>query len=135
MALRLGTLQQVLQPVTDLDRAVAFYRDTLGLAFIGQFGPLAFFDLDGVRLLLEHGDGASGSVLYFDVGDIHSARDELVARGVSFEQEPHLVHRDDTGVFGRAGAETWMAFFRDTEGNVLSIACRDQPGPEKPAGG
>jgi predicted enzyme related to lactoylglutathione lyase len=127
LALQLGTLKQVLQPVNDLDRAVAFYRDTLQLSFIGQFGPLAFFHLDGVRLLLERGDGASGSVLYFDVADIRAAREELASRGVTFEQEPHLVHRDDTGVFGRAGAETWMAFFRDTEGNVLSIACSDQP--------
>jgi len=39
------------------------------------------------------------------------------------------------GVVARAGAETWMAFFRDTEENVLAIACRDQPGPEKQAGG
>lgn len=126
MELQLGTLKQVLQPVTDLDRAVAFYRDTLRLPFIGQFGPLAFFDLDGVRLLLEHGDSASGTVLYFDVVDIRSARDDLAARGVTFEEEPHLIFRDDTGTFGRAGAETWMAFFRDTEGNLLSIACSDQ---------
>jgi catechol 2,3-dioxygenase-like lactoylglutathione lyase family enzyme len=130
--LQLGTLKQVLQPVTDLDRAVAFYRDTLQLSFIGQFGQLGFFDLDGVRLLLEPGDGANGSILYFDVDDIHTAHEELASRGVSFEQEPHLIHRDDTGVFGRAGAESWMAFFRDTEGNLLSIACSDQPGADQP---
>jgi predicted enzyme related to lactoylglutathione lyase len=126
--LELGTLKQVLQPVTDLERAVAFYRDTIRLPFIGQFGTLAFFDLDGVRLLLEHGNCPSGSVLYFDVADVHAAHGELAARGVTFDQEPHFVHRDDTGTFGRAGAETWMAFFRDTEGNVLSIACSDQAG-------
>ena len=126
MDLRLGTLTQVLQPVTDLDRAVVFYRDALQLRLIGHFGSIAFFDLDGVRLLLEPGDRASGSVLYLEVPDIHTARDELAERGIAFEQEPHLIHRDDTGVFGRPGAETWMAFFRDTEANLLAIVCSDQ---------
>ena len=56
MDLQLGTLKQIAQPVEDLERAVAFYRDTLQVPFIGQFGPLAFFDLDGVRLLLEGGE-------------------------------------------------------------------------------
>jgi predicted enzyme related to lactoylglutathione lyase len=131
MDLQLGTLKQIAQPVEDLERAVAFYRDTLQVPFIGQFGPLAFFDLDGVRLLLERGEappeGDRGAVLYFDVPDVHTARRVLVARGIRFDQEPHLIHRDDTGTFGRAGAETWMAFFRDSEGNSLAVVASDQP--------
>lgn len=128
---QLSALQQVAIPVADVERAVTFYRDVLGLPLVATFGPLAFFDLGGVRLLLEHaaddgGDRGHGGVLYFDVPDVHVAHDELAARGVSFDQEPHLVHRDDVGTFGRPGAETWMAFFRDTEGNLLAIACSDQ---------
>ncbi len=126
----LRSLRQVGQPVLDFDRAVAFYRDVVGLPLIAAFPSLAFFDLDGVRLLLEVSRGDhphSGSVLYFAVDDIHAAREELGARGVAFEQEPHLIHRDEAGTFGAAGEEEWMAFFRDTEDNLLAIASR-QPG-------
>ena len=41
---------------------------------------------------------------------------------MSFEHEPHLIFRDDDGTFGEAGAELWMAFFRDPDGNLLAIA-------------
>ena len=38
--------------VSNVDRAVAFYRDTLGMPFLFQFPGMAFFDLDGTRLML-----------------------------------------------------------------------------------
>lgn len=129
-SVELGSLRQVGQPVVDFDRAVAFYRDVVGLPVLAAFPGLAFFDLDGARLLLEvsrEERAGSGAVLYFAVDDIHRARQELGARGVAFEQEPHLIHRDEAGTFGAAGEEEWMAFFRDTEGNQLAIASR-QPG-------
>ena len=48
-------LHQVAQRAEDLERAVAFYRDTLGLRHLATFEPpgLAFFDLAGTRLLVE----------------------------------------------------------------------------------
>jgi methylmalonyl-CoA/ethylmalonyl-CoA epimerase len=115
-------LQQVAQGVTDLDRTVAFYRDVLDGRLIARFDPpgLAFFDLDGVRLLLEM--GALPCLLYFDVDDIHATRAQLIERGAEFVDEPHLIHRDDVGVFGPAGNETWMSFFKDSEGNVVALA-------------
>lgn len=129
VSLSLGPLRQVSQGARDLDRAVAFYRDVLGVRLITRFGPLAFFDLGGVRLLLERADDAAGtgSVLYFAVPDIRAARDELTARGVAFEDEPHVIHRDDDGTFGAAGEEEWMTFFRDTEGNTLALSSRERP--------
>lgn len=51
---------------------------------------------------------------------------ELRDRGVRFEQEPALVHRDDEGLFGPAGQEEWMAFFRDPDENLLAISSRRQ---------
>ena len=121
-------LHQVALAADDLDASVAFYRDVLGLPFVARFDPpgLAFFDLGGTRLLLEGGGGTS--VLYLTVGDINEAHDALVARGVEFEQPPHLIHRDDAGQFGPAGDEEWMAFFRDPAGNTLAIAQRRRPG-------
>ena len=114
-------LHQVGQRATDLDRAVAFYQDVLGLTFIAKFDPpgLAFFDLGNVRLLLEN--GAHSSVLYLNVEDIDAAYATLHARGVEFVGAPHLVFRDDNGQFGAAGEEEWMAFFEDPDGNTLAL--------------
>ena len=123
-SLRVRRLHQVAQRATDLDRAVSFYQDVLGLVFIAKFDPpgLAFFDLGNTRLLLE--GGAHSSVLYFAVDDIDEAHRTLLARGVDFDQGPHLVYRDDSGQFGAAGQEEWMAFFRDPDGNVLALVER-----------
>ena len=117
-------IRQVAQRARDLDRAVEFYRDTLGASFIARFDPpgLAFFQFEGVRLLLEA--SAPSATLYFAVDDIEASSDELRRRGVAFEQEPQLVHRDDEGTFGTAGEEEWMAFFRDPDGNLLAITSR-----------
>jgi methylmalonyl-CoA/ethylmalonyl-CoA epimerase len=119
-----GALHQVAQHVDDLGRAVAFYRDTLGLPLIATFDPpgLAFFDLGGTRLLLEA--GAPSALLYLRVDDIDGRHADLRAAGVTFEGEPHLIHRDDDGRFGPPGNEEWMAFFRDSEQNLLGLVER-----------
>ena len=128
MSLQLGPLRQLSQGARDLDRAIAFYRDVLGLRLIARFGDLAFFDLNGVRLLLEPGEeDATGRVLYFAVDDIKVARSELGGRGVAFEDEVHIIFSDAQGTFGAAGEDEWMTFFRDTEGNMLALSSRELP--------
>jgi methylmalonyl-CoA/ethylmalonyl-CoA epimerase len=120
-----GALRQVGQPVRDLDRAVGFYRDVLGLELVARFGPLAFFDLGGVRLLLEAGgDGAGASPLYLGVADVRAARRELEGRGVAFDGDAHVVFSDTDGVFGAPGEDEWLTFFRDSEGNLLALSAR-----------
>jgi methylmalonyl-CoA/ethylmalonyl-CoA epimerase len=124
-----GALRQLALPAADVERAVTFYRDVLGLRCIAQFGPLAFFDLGGTRLLVEPGERAGegeGHVLYFAVDDIGAAHTALANRGVVFLDVPHRIHTDDTGTFGPAGEEEWMAFFRDSEGNLLAISSRQR---------
>ena len=113
--------------VADLDKSVAFYGDLLGLDLIRRFdNRLAFFDLDGIRLLLESDPEATAdtSTLYFAVPDIHAAYADLANRGVFFYGEPHLIFADPTGTFGEPGEEEWMAFFRDPDGHVLALAAR-----------
>ena len=115
----LRTIGQIHVSVTDVDRAVAFYRDVLGIRFLfrvhGQ--PMAFFDCDGVRLYLgvpEADEFRSRGVLYFTVEDIAEAHRVLAERGVEFRDEPHLVHRVES-------SELWMAFFTDPDGNSLAL--------------
>ena len=120
-------LHQVALPVADLDAAERFYRDVLGARFVARFDPpgLLFFDFEGVRLLLERGEGAGkASVLYIWVDDLEAASAQLKAKGVRFTAEPHAIHHDETGTFGPAGETEWMAFFEDPSGNTLALATR-----------
>jgi methylmalonyl-CoA/ethylmalonyl-CoA epimerase len=121
VATTLSTIGQIAMAVKDLARAVAFYRDSLGLRFLFQVPPgLAFFDCGGVRLMIEVPPDKEfdhpGSVLYFKVDDIDSAYAELKARGVDFRDTPHLIAK-------MPDHELWMAFFRDGEGNTLALMC------------
>jgi len=119
----LGKIGQIAVPVRDLERSVAFYRDSLGMRFLFQAPPgLAFFDCDGVRLLLDlpAGEAAgeardgSGSIIYYSVPDIQAAFETLRDRLVQFEVAPHLIAK-------MPDHELWMAFFRDPDGNLLAL--------------
>jgi len=54
-------------------------------------------------------------VIYFDVPDIQDGYETMKSRGVEFTHEPHVIH--STGNY-----ELWMAFFKDSEGNLMAIA-------------
>ena len=114
----LSRIHQISMRVHDVDRAVRFYRDTLGLQFLFAVPPrLAFFDCGGVRLMLstpEPGFDHPGSVVYFAVEDIRQLHETLKARGVAFRSEPHKIAT-------LADREVWLADFEDTEGNTLAL--------------
>lgn len=117
-------LRQVAQRAGDLDRAVNFYRDTLGLRLIASFDPpgLAFFDLGDVRLLVER--RAPSAQLYLATDDIDARVETLRSAGVTVETDQHMIFRDDEGTFGEPGIEEWMAFFRDSEDNLVGLVER-----------
>ena len=84
---RLSGIRQIAITVSDVDAALAFYRDVLGLAFLFRPAPtLAFLDADGIRLMLTTPQGAgtagANSILYFQVQDIVPTQAALVARGL-----------------------------------------------------
>lgn len=118
------SLRQVAQHADDLARAVAFYRDVVGLPLIAVYDPpgLAFFDLSGTRLLLD--TGAPTALLYFWADDVGARTEELRRAGVEIVDEPHTIFPDAEGVFGPPGEAEVMAFFRDTEGNLVGLAGR-----------
>ncbi len=122
--MRLTRIHQVAARATDFEATRSFYQDVLGARLVANYeaAGLLFFDFAGVRLLFEKDNAAA--TLYFWVDDIDRAYAELVDKGVSFESEPHLIHRDDEGVFDNAGTEEWMAFFEDPGGNTLALATR-----------
>lgn len=120
-------LHQVAQHADDLDRAVLFYTEQLGCELISRFDPpgLAFLRLGSARLMLDK--NVPSALIYLRVADVRATADKLQAAGVAIDTEPHLVHRDDAGTFGPAGWEEWMAFFRDSEGNLVGLASRHAP--------
>lgn len=105
---------QIGVPVKDLERAIHFYKEQLGLPLLFNTNNMAFFECNGLRLLLSLPEkeefAHSSSVVYFQVEDIKEAYNELIAKGVPFIDEPHIVAK-----IGQT--ETWMTFFRDTEDN------------------
>ena len=112
----LGAIGQIARTVQDITAATAWYKDVLGLKHLYSFGTLAFFDCGGMRLFLSQADKpAPESILYFCVDDVRPAAAALQARGVTFINAPHLVHRHGDGT------EEWMAFFNDPEGRPLAL--------------
>lgn len=115
----LSQIGQIAVTVHDLDRAVAFYRDTLGMKHLFTVPPgMAFFDCSGVRLMLAIPEKPEldhpSSILYFKVEDIQGTVAELKGRGLGFEGAPHLVAK-------MPDHELWMASFRDSEKNLLAL--------------
>lgn len=115
----ISQIGQIAVIIHDLDRAVAFYRDVLGLRLLFQVPPkMAFFDCGGVRLMLSLPEEADfdhpGSILYYKVSDIQGAWAALRAGGADLREEPHLLVK-------MPDHDLWMAFFRDTEGNTLAL--------------
>ena len=117
-AFGLSRIAQIAVVIHDLPRAVAFYRDTLGMRFLFEVPPMmAFFDCAGVRLMLSRPSSPEydhPNIIYYAVDDIQAARNELAARGIRFNHEPHVVAQ-------LAHGDLWTANFRDPDGNVVEI--------------
>ncbi|HET9032863.1 MAG TPA: VOC family protein [Dokdonella sp.] len=116
---RLSAIRQIAITVSNVETALAFYRDVLGLTFLFSAGPdLAFLDADGVRLMLStpQGGGRVGhnSILYFAVVDIVATHAALVKRGASDERTPQLAAK-------MPDHELWIGFVRDPDGNLVGL--------------
>ena len=114
----ISSIGQIAIIVHDVDRATAFYRDVLGMRFLFAFPGLAFFDCDGIRIMLSRPEKKEfdhpSSILYFRVDDIQAAYQTLRGRNVAFDDEPHIIAR-------MPDHDLWMCFFRDLDNNVLGL--------------
>ena len=114
----LGRIGQIALSVHDMDRAVGFYRDVVGLKFLFQAPNVAFFDVAGVRLMLGQAEPAdlkpAGTILYFESPDLDADFGALKQHGVQVERAPHFV--------AKLGAkDLWIAALRDPDGNVFEL--------------
>jgi catechol 2,3-dioxygenase-like lactoylglutathione lyase family enzyme len=114
----LSKIGQISINVHDLERAVEFYRDKLKMKHLFSFPGLAFFDCDGIRLMLSRPDKPEldhpSSILYFKIENIQEGHKTLSERGVIFEDKPHLVAKMPT-------YDLWLTGFRNSENNLFCL--------------
>ena len=110
---------QVAITVSNVPRALAFYRDILNLEFL--FSPsdeLAFLSASNVRIMLStpQGSGTVGanSVLYYQIEGIEKAFEEWQKAGATVEREPALTAK-------MPDHDLWMGFLRDPDNNLVGI--------------
>lgn len=105
-------------PTKDQARAVAFYRDVLGIPFRFEVPGMAFFQLGEIMLMLGPATSAEfdhpASLIYYDVEDIHAAWKTLMAAGVEAIHAPAVAHRE-------GAREMWLAPFWDSERNPVEL--------------
>ncbi len=119
-------IRQIAVNAKNLERAVRFYRDVLGMQFLFEAPPqMAFFDCGGVRVLVGLPDRPEidhpASIIYYSVPDIQAAHRTLKERGVAFITPPHLVAK-------MPDHDLWLADFRDSEDNILALLSEVRPG-------
>ena len=107
----------------DRARAAAFYRETLGLAFAYEDQLAAVFHLGGATLRVsfvadftphEH------TILGFSVPHVEDAVKALREKGVVFNTYPGFP-QDQIGILTLPGTRLQVAWFKDPDGNVLSV--------------
>ena len=107
------------------DEATSFYRDVLGFRFVQDDGFALVFDANGVMIRMVKAKAhtpAQGTVIGWEVDDIHAAIRELTARGVTFEQFGlAFMKQDELGVWDTPNGDQ-VAWFKDPDGNTLSIS-------------
>jgi catechol 2,3-dioxygenase-like lactoylglutathione lyase family enzyme len=107
----------------DRARAAAFYRDTLGLTMAYEDNFAAVFNIGGVPLRVstvadftphEH------TILGFSVPDVSATVKALREKGITFNIYPGFSH-DELGILTVPGGTVRVAWFKDPDGNVLSV--------------
>ena len=115
--------------VDDIDKAHAFYGETLGLDVSKNDMGLLTLNLAGNRPTIVYPkpdfEPATYTILNFPVDDIDTVVDALIERGVAFELYDGF-GQDERGV-ARNEYGPPIAWFRDPAGNILSVL--EDPGP------
>lgn len=118
----LARIGQIARTVRDVKASERWFREVLGLQHLYTFGPLAFFDCAGVRVMLSQVEEVKDeSILYLRTNDIMGKYEELKRKGIEFMDAPHMIHKHADGL------EEWMVFFKDLEGRPLALMSQVAP--------
>jgi predicted enzyme related to lactoylglutathione lyase len=119
MDVKLSDIGQIAITVSNVEVALEFYRDILGLSFLFSPAPtLAFLAAGGLRIMLSTPQGAgtvgANSTLYFKTQDIETSYASIIARGATVERAPQLAAK-------MPDHELWIGFVRDPDGNLVGL--------------
>lgn len=118
-SLNISSIGQIAIAITDLEKATYFYQKILKLELLFDVPPnLAFFNCDGVRLMLTTLQGPEQdhktSVIYYKITNIEEIFEELKSLQVDIERAP--------GMAAKMGDhELWIGFIRDPDGNLVGL--------------
>ena len=110
-------------PTKNQPQARSFYEGTLGLTFISEDPFALVLDANGVRIRVANVPDfkpAQFTILGWQVSDIEKVVTELQGKGIAFEQYG-FNGQDDRGIWSAPGGSK-VAWFRDPDGNVLSVS-------------
>jgi len=115
---------------SDPEKAKTFYGDRLGFRLLDEDDFALVFDANGTMLRVAKArefKPARNTVLGWEVDDIRAAIGELTSRGVQFERyDLPFMKQDELGVWSPGNGDH-VAWFKDPEGNVLSISQHVRP--------
>jgi catechol 2,3-dioxygenase-like lactoylglutathione lyase family enzyme len=107
----------------DRDRSTAFYRDTLGLLLTREDRFSAVFTTGGVTLRVSFVADFTAhehTILGFIVQDVKTTVKALREKGITFNVYPGF-SQDEFGILTLPGGAGQVAWFKDPDGNVLSV--------------
>jgi catechol 2,3-dioxygenase-like lactoylglutathione lyase family enzyme len=123
MTLPAGTTAIGFILTADRTRAKAFYAEVMGFRQLSEDAFGTTFDMAGLNVRLTDIEGhepGPHTVLGWTVPDIRAATRNLQARGVVFEIYPGF-GQDDLGIWSAPDGTTHVNWFKDPDGNVLSL--------------
>ncbi len=115
----LEKIMQIALSVTDLPRAKDFYQNTLGMRFLFETGPLAFFQCGDIRLMISAAESEKpnrATLIYFKVADIQGTYEALRGKDVEFSDPPHVIAK-------MPDHDLWLTYVKDPDGNLLGVMC------------
>lgn len=119
MDAKLSDIGQIAITVSDVEVALEFYRDILGLSFLFSPAPtLAFLAAGSLRIMLSTPQSAgivgASSTLYFKTQNIETSYASIIARGATVERAPQLAAK-------MPDHDLWIGFVRDPDGNLVGL--------------
>lgn len=113
----LNGVMQIAIPAKDIDRATAFYRDTLGMVLLMKGPKMSFLECGGTRIYLDANESSTAggnSLVYFQTAQIEHAHAAFNDTGVTIHQRPHVIA-------SLPDRDVWLMWIRDSESNLLGV--------------
>jgi catechol 2,3-dioxygenase-like lactoylglutathione lyase family enzyme len=116
--------------VNDLQKAKEFYQNILGIEVTeNKMGILTLHISGGGKVIIypkPNHEPATFTILNFPVPDVEKAVDELISKGITFEQYGEPLNTNEKGILRGEGRGPDIAWFKDPAGNILSVLQESQ---------